>query len=177
MKLEIIASVKCKHIPENFQYFSPLWMCRLFIHTLLNHRCSCESQMIYACLEKAILSVIHCIIHLWVFFPCAPVGNNGAFVDQKITKSAATSNRKRKKRKKRKKKKDLRTRGRQSSQTTALKRGGACGMKGGNAVVSSRRQRKLLDGLTSVCTAEVADAPQSGGKAGGELPDERTITS
>lgn len=61
--------------------------------------------MIYACLEKAILSVIHCIIHLWVFFPCAPVGNNGAFVDQKITKSAATSNRKRKKRKKRKKKK------------------------------------------------------------------------
>lgn len=54
--------------------------------------------MIYGCLEKAILSVIHCIIHLWVFFPCAPVGNNGAFVDQKITESAATSNRKRKKR-------------------------------------------------------------------------------
>lgn len=105
MKLEIIASVKCKHIPENFQYFSPLWMCRLFSHTLLIHRCSCESQMIYACLEKAILSVIHCIIHLWLFFPCAPVGNNGAFVDQKITKSAATSNRKRKKEEKKGRKK------------------------------------------------------------------------
>lgn len=91
--------------------------------------------MIYGCLEKAILSVIHCIIHLWVFFPCAPVGNNGAFVDQKITESAATSN----SREKKEEKKDLRTRGRQSSQTTALKGGGACGMKGGNAVVSPRR--------------------------------------
>lgn len=84
---------------------------------------------------------------------------------------------KEKKKKKKEEKKDLRTRGRQSSQTTALKRGGACGMKGGNTVVSLRRRGKLLDGLTSVCTAEVADAPQSGGKAGGELPDDRTITS
>lgn len=81
------------------------------------------------------------------------------------------------KEKEKEEKNDVCTRGRQSSQTTALKRGGVCGMKGGNAVVSSRRWGKLLDGLTYVCTAEVADAPQSGGKAGGELPDERTITS
>lgn len=47
---------------------------------------------------------------------------------------------------------------RQSSQTAM--RGGAWRMKGGNAVVSSRLSGELLDGLTSVCTAEVADAPQ-----------------
>lgn len=131
MKLKIIASVKYKHIPEHFQYFSPFWMSRLFIHTLRIHRCSCESQMICGCLENAILSVMHCIIHLWVFLLCAPVENNGAFVDQKITERAVTSNRKRKKR------------GvalcfsPKSSQTTAWKRGGACGMKRGNAVASS----------------------------------------
>lgn len=69
-------------------------------------------------LKKGIFSIMYCIIHLWVFFPCALAENNGAFVDQKITESAARSNRNRLQAC------NLQCNLKCGAQTTALKRGG-----------------------------------------------------
>lgn len=160
MELKIITSVRYKHIPKNVQ--NPPAMSRLY-----NSR-YCEPQMIYSCLENDIFSLMHCIMHQWLFFPCAPVENNRAFVDQKITESAATSNRRSKKRKG---KKDLLAPGKgrahkQLREDERRERGGLLA-----AVREAiRRPHFRLYSWSGGCTS-------GEGTAGGELPDERTITS